>query len=66
MAALVDQTIYVGRPLNYDITADIADVDAGERATLAYSVTNSGKGDIPFDWLTFTTTTEAFTGTPLV
>ena len=50
--------------MNYDISANIADIDIGDRTALTYNVTTNGFGDIPFDWLTFSTVTEAFTGTP--
>jgi len=61
----VDQTVHVGRALTYDISGLITDPDAGERATLTYSVVENGQGDLP-DWLSFDHTTQIFSGTPLI
>jgi VCBS repeat-containing protein len=48
---LIDQTIISGRESTYTIASDsFSDIDIGETATLAYSVTLAGGGDLP-SWL---------------
>jgi hypothetical protein len=62
--ALIDQTIISGRESAYTVASDsFSDIDIGETATLAYSVTLADGGDLP-SWLVINSTTGAFTANP--